>query len=150
MNLKMPTHYILAGDDGHTPVEEPDLHAWEVWMANTKNITVKRETTGLVFVATVFLGVDHNFRRWAYDRLVQSLPGAMEKEFPDQATAVKFLDEAFGEPSKEPVLFQTVVLTTDVNTGDIEGGPVGRCSTWEQAMTQHLVTVAKVTQAVLC
>lgn len=49
--------YIL---DGHTPVEERDLHTWAKWF-ETGSRQVANDHVGAVRVSTVFLGIDHRF-----------------------------------------------------------------------------------------
>ena len=50
--------YILDSD--HNPVLEPDLIKWATWFEHDKRI-VCQQHVGLIFVSTVFLGIDHNF-----------------------------------------------------------------------------------------
>ena len=54
--------YILGGDDGHTPIEEPDLLKSGRWV-ETGNRIVKQESIGHYWISTVFLGLDHNHMR---------------------------------------------------------------------------------------
>ena len=48
--------YVL---DGKTPVPEPDLLTWTLWLAHADRCVALTEQ-GDVSVSTVFLGLDHN------------------------------------------------------------------------------------------
>lgn len=56
-----PHQYVLGGEDGHTPIPEPDILKWCRQFEISKRI-VAQSHIGLmrVFVSTVFLGLDHN------------------------------------------------------------------------------------------
>lgn len=49
--------YIL-GEDGKTPIAEPDLLKWAAWF-ETADRKVAQTNVGGKYVSTVFLGVDH-------------------------------------------------------------------------------------------
>lgn len=49
--------YIL---DHHDAVLEPDHGKWANWMIESDRV-VARTANGVVFVSTVFLGIDHNY-----------------------------------------------------------------------------------------
>lgn len=52
--------YIL-GQDGRTPIEEPDMIKWGRWHEFSDNRVVRRTVIEDVEVSTVFLGIDHSF-----------------------------------------------------------------------------------------
>lgn len=52
--------YILA-EDGRTPIAEPDVMKWAIWLEKA-NRRVGYDEIGSVKVSTVFLGLDH---RWS-------------------------------------------------------------------------------------
>lgn len=57
----MSDHYILGGQDGHTPILA-DLMTWaRAFEDHAARIVARDELPGDVFVSTVFLGIDHNF-----------------------------------------------------------------------------------------
>jgi hypothetical protein len=49
--------YVLIGQ---TPVLEPDLLKWSIWMADADRIVFQTEVPGGL-VSTVFLGLDHQW-----------------------------------------------------------------------------------------
>ena len=58
----MSGQYILGGEDGHTPIPEPDLIAWGKWFRAAKTgLVVAKTQLGDAKVSTVFLGLDHGF-----------------------------------------------------------------------------------------
>lgn len=66
LNLKRPTTYIL---EGHRVVPEPDIMKFAIWIGilHKMNGHVVQQTTiqfcgfNIVFISTVFLGIDHNY-----------------------------------------------------------------------------------------
>ena len=59
LNLRVIDRYSL---DGRTPVPEPDLMRWAMWL-ETADRRVALTDHELFRVSTVFLGLDHNFSR---------------------------------------------------------------------------------------
>ena len=59
--------YILDADGNPQP--EPDLFKWALWLENSHkskgrdNRIVQQDHIGKIFISTVFLGLDHSFRR---------------------------------------------------------------------------------------
>ncbi|MBY3157352.1 hypothetical protein HFO56_34060 [Rhizobium laguerreae] len=54
----MLENYIL---DHHDIVPEPDSLKWARWM-ETADVVVARTDNGIMYISTVFLGIDHNFQ----------------------------------------------------------------------------------------
>lgn len=59
-------HYILGGEDGHTPILEPDFMAWARWFEQASHDgaagrRVAQTCDGDIRVSTVFLGLDHQW-----------------------------------------------------------------------------------------
>jgi len=51
---------FILGPDGRTPVAEPDISKWGLWL-ETADRSVQKTAFGEVEVSTVFLGLDHSF-----------------------------------------------------------------------------------------
>jgi len=102
---------------GQTPVPEPDLLTWAMWM-ETGDRHVRHTRVGPYFVSTIFLGLDHNHFR--------------------------YLDP---ENSGPPILFETMVYVHNPHTVECFGKEITfnsdfldiqeRCSTWLEAEAQH-------------
>lgn len=109
----MSKYYIL---DGKTPVVEPDLKKWCVWMEAhqgeqivRQDFVTPKDADGLledVYVSTVFLAFDHN---------------------------------VFND-SGPPLLFETMVF------GGPHDQEQRRCTTWEEAEQIHAEMIALVKQ----
>jgi hypothetical protein len=62
-------YYIL---NGHTPVREPNMLAWGQWM-ETADCHVNQTTIGVLWISTIFLGIDHNFFAGQPPRLFETI-----------------------------------------------------------------------------
>lgn len=107
----MLEHYIL---EHHDVVLEPDLMKWSRWR-ETADVTVASTDNGVIWISTVFLGVDHNF--------MGGPPHLFE--------TMTFLTDGFEEEAQK-VKF------------DFQGLEVWRWSTWDEADEGHWKIVRRM------
>jgi hypothetical protein len=107
----MLAQYIL---DHHDIVPEPDFMKWARWR-ETADVRVASTDNGVIWISTVFLGVDHNF--------MGGRPHVFE--------TMTFLKDDFEEE------------VGDVNF-DFNGLEVWRWSTWDEADEGHWEVVRRM------
>jgi len=104
----------LGGEDGHTPIHEPDVLVWAGWLEMTAELPSERsvgyEQVGDRVVSTAFLG------------MAMGISGM------------------WGTP---PLLFETAIFTL-AGEGLAAVDLAGRYSTWDEAAAGHAVVVARL------
>jgi hypothetical protein len=57
----MKLNYVLGGEDGHTPIPEPNMTKWLAWFGKAERQVLRDEFPNGITVSTVFLGTDHGW-----------------------------------------------------------------------------------------